>query len=64
MDLGEAFGELVGFGLDEAFVGAPASGGIALGQNEGEAVVGCGEVLLAAVCQVGRMAEQRPLTWL
>jgi hypothetical protein len=50
--LGEAVGELVGLGLDEAFVGAPASGGVALSQNEGEAVAGGSEVLLTAVGEV------------
>ena len=51
--LGEAFGKLVGFGLDEAFVGTPASGGVTLGEDEGEAVFCGGEVLLAAVGEVG-----------
>ena len=53
MGLGEAFGEFVGVGFDEAFVGAPASGDVALGEDEGEAVLRCGEVLLAAVGEVG-----------
>ncbi len=40
-------------GCGEAFVGAPASGGVALLLDEGEAVAGGAEMLLAAVSEVG-----------
>ena len=52
MGVGEAVDEAVGAGLLEGFVGAPASGGVALLEDEGEAVAGGGEMFLAAVGEV------------
>src|SRR6266566_5370377 len=59
--LGEALGQAIGLGLDEAFVGPPAAGGVALLLDEGEAVASGCEVLLAAVGEVSLHGGAEPV---